>query len=1248
VTGDSRLHFAVLGAFGVKRDGQEVDLGPRLQRTLLAILVVEAGHVVPVDRLLDLLWRDEPPAAAIASVQAYVSQLRRVLEPSRAPRAPARVLVTQDPGYVLRVADSQVDAFRFQALARQAHDDLAAGQPVAAATRLEDAFALWQGDPLAEFAGESWAMPAVARLSEAHDLAAEDRIDAWLALGRHAEAAAELEAMVGARPLRERRWGQLIVATYRCGRQADGLRAYQRCRAVLAEELGLEPGPELRRLEAAVLAQDPSLDWQPDPAAVTAPAPLVPAGAGPVGAQPAAGVPPVPSPVGRDAELAHLRDAFRRTAAGHGGAVVLVGEPGAGKTTLAEAAAQIAGGADFTCAWGRCLDAASTPAFWPWSQVLRALPDGLRVQAARQRLDGDIADNADITSIGEDSARQFRAYQAVAAAFGEAAIGAPVLAVIDDLHAADDASLALLQLLSGDLHRLRVLLLFTARDTESSRPLGQALGELLRHPGAERLAVGALDPADVAALVERLTAEPPHAGVVAALMDRTGGNPFYTTELVRLISSEHRRQPLTVGDVRAHDVPSGIRDVLLRRVGRLPEDTRSLLVVAAVAGRELQPDLLEHVTGIDTEHLLLNLEPAIAAGLVTTAEGGWGFRFRHPLIHESLYASVGRVERARLHARVAAALEQISSANAVDVVQLAYHYLSAGPFGDPAKAVKYARAAGAQAVRQGAWQDAARHLEQALTAVSPALPGADGIRCDVLVELGHARRSGGMIPEAQRAFNESISLADRISDEDRVLAAAVAFGAPQLWGSREWGETDPRLIALLEGQLARIGDRDPARRVRVLATLTMELYSDETAFRGWSYANEALDIARRLGDPEELGIAVSAYLFSAGELTDHVPQLRAILDEMLQGSEGDLTPQVQAIMLARLLTERIRSGELARFDAEFAHAWRLAADVLHSPELQMALRLVEACRYFVAGDVDRGAALMESCYQAQLNLITDDREPGRFLLDSCRMLLTGTLADHAEQIAARLDRPDHPSIPHLAAPAAALGFAQRGDLERARQIASRWFAPPPRSFTWMQAIAYWAQVAAMLGVPDPGWLYDRLAPHAGEVAIVGMVTDGGGAVDSLLAGLALRLGRLDEAAEHAQAGLALDTRVGSRIWIDRTTDLINRIAAARAHAVSRDQIAAAGHGETVSAARPIRAVAGAPDPFELSARELEVARLVADGLSNPAIASALFISVPTVKTHVSHILAKLGLESRVQLASWVAGHNAGPPAPARG
>jgi DNA-binding SARP family transcriptional activator len=1145
MTGDSRLHFGLLGAFRVDRDGREVDLGPRLQRALLAILVVDAGHVVPVDRLIDLLWRYEPPAAAIASVQAYVSQLRRVLEPDRPARTPARVLVTQDPGYVLRVADDQVDALRFQMLARRAHNDLAGGQPAAAATRLEDAFALWHGDPLAEFADEPWAVPAMARLTEAHDLATEDRIGAWLALGRHAEAVAELEAMVETRPLRERRWGQLIVAAYRCGRQADALRAYQRCRTVLADELGLEPGPELRRLEAAVLAQDPSLDWRPA-AAPPAPGPTA-TQRGPAEQQPAAPLPavsqreggqPLPTLVGRDTELAHLRGRLHDAASGHGGVVVLVGEPGAGKTTLAEATAHLADRAGFISAWGRCLDAASTPAYWPWSQVLLALPDGPRVAAARQRLDGDVEGE------GENSVRQFRAYQAVAAALSEAAASTPVLAVVDDLHAADDASLALLQLLAGDLHRMPALLLFTVRDTEPVPALGQALGELLRHPGAERVAVSAFEPADVAALLERLTAGPPDADVVSALMDRTGGNPFYTTELVRLISSEHRRRPLTAGHVRALDVPSGIRDVLLRRVHRLPEDTQSVLMVAAVAGRELDPDLLEHVTGLDTEQLLLNLEPAIAAGLVTAAEDGWGFRFRHPLIHESLRASAGRLERARLHARVAAALEDISSAStAADLAQLAYHYLAAGPFGDHAKAVTYAREAGARAVRQGAWQDAARHLEQALTVIPPARPETDATRCDVLVELGQARRSGGMITEAHAAFEESISLADRIGDEDRVLAAAVAFGAPQLWGSRDWGESDPRLVALLERQLDRIGDSDPARRIRILATLATELYFDEAAFRGWDYANEALDAARRLGQPEELGIAVSAYLLLA-TVTDHMRELRALVDDMLTSHRADLTPRVQAIVRTNSLTERIRFGEFARFDAEYEQTWRLATDVLHSPELQGQLRFVQACRYISAGDVERGVAVAELGYQDLQGVSAIWREPTRFVLDCWLMLRDDTLAGHAEQLAARLAEPDHPSIPHLAAPAAALGFAQGGDTERARQIVSRWFAPPPRSWTWMQAISYWAQVAIALGVPDPGWLYDQLEPHAGELAIVGVGLDCGGAVDSLLAGLAWRLGRLDEAAERARAGLALETRVGSEIWIRRTKDLIDQINAA--------------------------------------------------------------------------------------------------------
>jgi len=278
-----------------------------------------------------------------------------------------------------------------------------------------------------------------------------------------------------------------------------------------------------------------------------------------------------------------------------------------------------------------------------------------------------------------------------------------------------------------------------------------------------------------------------------------------------------------------------------------------------------------------------------------------------------------------------------------------------------------------------------------------------------------------------------------------VLAAAVAFGGPQLGGSREWGEIDTRLVALLERQLDRVGDHDPARRVRILATLATELNSDQTALRGQRYADEALEAARRLGRPDELAIAVCAYLWSA-EVTDNWPKIRAVLDEMLRVRRPDLTPRGQAILVCYQLEDRIRLAELGRFDAEFAQAWHLATDVLHSPGLQAQLLCTRACRYLVCGDLERAADLVDLGYQPLQDLGTTWRDPVRLIMDSCRMLVDGTVADHAEQLAARLAQPDHPSIPHVAAPAAALGFAQRGDLEQARQIASRWFAPPPTSW----------------------------------------------------------------------------------------------------------------------------------------------------------------------------------------------------------
>jgi DNA-binding SARP family transcriptional activator len=252
-------------------DGQrQVELGRPKQRALLAVMLVHANQVVPLDRLIDELWGEEQPAQAGASLQAYVSHLRRALEPGRPARTPPRVLVTQPPGYRLVVAPGDLDAARFVVLAEEGHRLLEGGQPGSAAQVLREALGLWRGPALADVADEAFAQAERQRLEEHRLAALEDRLAAELAVGGHAAAAAELAELVGLHPFRERLHGLLMLALYRAGRQAEALRAFQAARDTLREELGIDPSPWLRQLEADILRQAPALDW-------TAPAPARPA-----------------------------------------------------------------------------------------------------------------------------------------------------------------------------------------------------------------------------------------------------------------------------------------------------------------------------------------------------------------------------------------------------------------------------------------------------------------------------------------------------------------------------------------------------------------------------------------------------------------------------------------------------------------------------------------------------------------------------------------------------------------------------------------------------------------------------------------------------------------------------------------------------------------------------------------------------------------------------------------------------------
>jgi len=259
------LEFRLLGRVEAYRDGQPVETGGPKQRAVLASLLLRVGRVVSVEQLIDDLWSDRPPARAAATVQVFVSQLRRALEPERARGAAARVLVTASPGYLLDVEPAAVDAHAFTELVARGREALAGGDPGRAAELLLRAEAMPRGPVMADVPATPFVEAAAARLTELRLGAVEDRIDAELALGRHAALVAELEQMARRHPLRERPRAQLMIGLYRCGRQAEALASYRETRALLRDELGIEPGARLRELEQAVLRQDPGLAWRPPP-----------------------------------------------------------------------------------------------------------------------------------------------------------------------------------------------------------------------------------------------------------------------------------------------------------------------------------------------------------------------------------------------------------------------------------------------------------------------------------------------------------------------------------------------------------------------------------------------------------------------------------------------------------------------------------------------------------------------------------------------------------------------------------------------------------------------------------------------------------------------------------------------------------------------------------------------------------------------------------------------------------------------
>lgn len=732
------MEFRVLGPLQVvDGGGRMVELGGPKQRAVLALLVLEPNRVVSMDRLTDRLWGADPPARATGTVQAYVSNLRRALEPERRPGEPARVLVSRAPGYTLQVGPDDVDWLRFGRLVERARAARAAGALPAADALLTDAMALWRGPPLVDLGDLAGHEPA--RLEDLRLAAVEDQAEVRLTLGRHAEVLADLDAVAGEHPLRERLRGPQMVALYRAGRQADALAVYTDLRRRLADELGIDAGTDLRRLHEQILRQDPALEPVPHTA------------------QRSAGA--LTALVGRAAELAVLRRHLDATQSGSGRVVLVEGEPGVGKTRLAEATATEAARRGLSTLWGRCSEGEGAPPLWPWTQVLRATGDDRDVAALvpdRAQLDPPLA-RAQLNRALADLLR------------GRARARA-LLLVLDDLQWADEASLALLEFMAADLADAPILVLGAYREVDLARAprLSGTLGVLARLPDADRVALRGMSADEVARMIQAHTGTEPVAGLAAAVHERTEGNPFFVSELLRL------------GDPgRLHEGPvaAGVRDVVRHRVARLPHPARALLDTAALVGRDVDLRLVAGLCGFDPETGLEAAEAALVDGLLTEAPGQVGtYRFAHALVRETLADDLTPLHRARLHERVAGALLDVHGEDE-DAAEVAEHLWASLPAGDVERTLR-AQARAAEVAWAGlAYERAEALLERASTLLRslPAAASPADVDLGVHIRLGSLRSARqGYTADAREAFDRARVLAERLDRRGDLLAA--------LWG----------------------------------------------------------------------------------------------------------------------------------------------------------------------------------------------------------------------------------------------------------------------------------------------------------------------------------------------------------------------------------------------------------------------------------------------------------------------------------
>ncbi len=968
--------------------------------------------------------------------------------------------------------------------------------------------------------------------------------------------------------------------------------------------------------------------------------------------------------VGRKPELAQLANALHAARKGFGRVVLLAGSGGMGKTSLAQQLALQAEREGTTVLWGRCLEEAGAPPYWPWRQLIRShLRSGAQTDLGQlfgsglQDIAGivpEVAERFNVhverSDVSDSTQSRFRLFDAVVGFWRRAAQRTPLLLIFEDLHWADATSLRLFSFLAHELDDAPVLVLGTYRDTELSRqhPLFETLADLARSTSCQRIELKGLNVAETEEFTAAASDGTASARLIEALYARTEGHPLFLEETLRyMIDARAPRAFGASGDDAQllTRIPTGVREVIGKRLNRLSLPAVRYLSIAACIGRSFDLQLLAELEADKSEdELLAALEEALAEHLIEPVPDSHDFRFGHALIRETLYDEMLGVRRARLHLRIGEMLERRHGSDDAGVwPQLAYHFSEAGAGPAAAKALDYARRAGRQAAQVLAFEESARLHRLALQLLQRHFAGDLRQRCSVLLDLGDAQWWYGAAEAASDWYRQAAETARQCGLTEAFARAAIGFSYSSTQASRS-GE--PAVAMLLEAIALHHGD--DTVRVELIARLCVAYVYCDRAEEAMAAHRRAVALAREIDDPRSLYVALAAIVTAIywPELLHE--RLAAATEAWAIAEELDLRERISQ-MLAWYLCDLIHVGDVSRLAQLREQGMRLSTQ-WRAPYWLSVCRHIETLVAINEGRFD-DAEQTATLALREGRSVAEDKAIGAFGMQMfCLRREQGRLPEALPMLQQFVqDTPEAQTWK----PGLALLYAELDMREpcQAEYDAMPWtrITGPLSDAGHMTIAIFLAEVCVYLGDRERAALfYDMLAGRAGMNLLGDSSGPCMGSADRLLGSLAMVMEKWDVAQRHFEAALTMDATTGWQVWLahsrhdyarmlhlraktgdtDRARELLTA-ALARSTALGMQALAPRIQAliDTIAAPPPAY-------PCGLTEREVEVLRLIAMGRNNREIGSVLSISPNTVANHVRNILEKTYTANRTEAAAF--------------